>query len=118
MAYPDDENGDVLRRMEAAGDDLARPRDVDFTVVFPTGGAADQFAQQFRSLGHIASIEFAEVVEHLSWEVVVVKHMELSHSEIGDFEDTLQSAAEPLGGRNDGWGCLSEPSSPSTARTA
>jgi len=109
MIYPDDENGDVLRRMEEAGDDLTLPRDIDFTVVFPTADGAEQFAQRFRSLGYVASVEFAEVVEHLPWEVVVVNHMEPSHTEIGDFEDKLLSAAEPLGGCNDGWGSLSQP---------
>ena len=33
MEFPDDENGDVLRRMAANGDDLTRPRNIDFTVV-------------------------------------------------------------------------------------
>lgn len=35
MIYPNDPNGDVLRRMEAEGDNLTKPRDIDFTVVFP-----------------------------------------------------------------------------------
>jgi hypothetical protein len=109
MTYPDDENGDVLRRMEEAGDDFTLSRDIDFTVVFPAADGAEQFAKRFRSLGYVASVEFAEVVEQLPWEVVVVNHMEPSHTEIGDFEDKLLSVAEPLGGRNDGWGCLSQP---------
>jgi hypothetical protein len=28
--------------------------------------------------------------------------------ETGDFEQELQRVADPLGGRNDGWGCFSE----------
>jgi len=117
MDYPSDENGDVLRRMEAAGDDLARPRDIDFTVVFPNGSVAEQFAKHFRTLGYIASVEFAEVVEDFPWEVVVVKHMVPSHTQIGSLEDALGSVAYPLGGRNDGWGCFSESSSSSTGQT-
>jgi hypothetical protein len=34
MIYPNDANGDSLRRMEAEGDDLSRPRNINFTVVF------------------------------------------------------------------------------------
>ncbi|HLJ25434.1 MAG TPA: ribonuclease E inhibitor RraB [Candidatus Angelobacter sp.] len=34
MIYPNDSNGDALRRMEAQGDDLTIPRDIDFTVAF------------------------------------------------------------------------------------
>ena len=116
MAYPDDENGDVLRRLEADGDDLALPREVDFNVVFPTGNVAEQFANHFRVLRYVVSVDFGEVVEDFPWEVVVKKHMVPSHNEIGSFEDALQSIASPLGGRTDGWGCFSKPSSP-TAQT-
>ena len=109
MIFPSDENGDALRRMHEAGDDLARSRDVDFTVVFPTENVAEKFAKHFRALGYAVSVEFAQTVEECPWDVVIVSHMQPSHTEIGHFEDVLQSAANPLGGRNDGWGCFSEP---------
>jgi hypothetical protein len=108
MAFPDDENGDVLRRMEASGDDLSRSRNIDFTVVFPNETAAERFARHFRELGYAASIDFSQTVENLPWDVVVVKHMIPSHEGIGRFENMLEDVAVPLDGRNDGWGCLSE----------
>ena len=40
----DDENGDILCRVRKDGDDFARPRDIDFSVVFPSEGAAEEFA--------------------------------------------------------------------------
>jgi len=40
MKYPDDANGDTLRRMEVAGDDLTRSRETEFTVVFPNQNTA------------------------------------------------------------------------------
>jgi hypothetical protein len=110
MIFPDDDNGDVLRRLEAQGDNLARPRNIDFTVVFPEEGVAERFAEHFRKQGYVVSVEFAQTVKELPWDVVVVKHMRPSHHEIGDFESTLQEFAGALGGRNDGWGCFSEPS--------
>lgn len=110
MIYPDDDNGDALRRMEAEGDNLTRPRNVDFTVVFPEESAAEGFAEHFRGQGYEASVELAETVKEFPWDVVVVKHMIPSHQEIGDFETTLQEVADTLGGHNDGWGCFSEPS--------
>ena len=108
MAFPDDENGDVLRRMEATGDDLTRSRNVDFTVVFPNETTAERFAAHFRELGYAASIEFTQTAEGHPWDVVVVKHMAPSLEEIGTFEAMLRGVATPLGGRNDGWGCFSE----------
>lgn len=110
MIYPNDDNGDVLRRMEAEGDNLSLPRNIDFTVVFPDESAAERFAGHFREQGYAASVEFAETVKELPWDVIVVKYMEPSHQGIGDFETALQEVADTLGGRNDGWGCFSEPS--------
>lgn len=107
MTFPDDANGDVLRRMEAAGDDLTRPRDIEFTVAFPDENTAKQFAAHVSTLGYPASVELTETVDDLPWDVVVVKHGIPSHKEIGAFEEWLQEAADPFGGRNDGWGCLS-----------
>lgn len=107
MKYPDDANGDALRRMDALGDDLTRSRNVEFTVVFPNENAATQFADHIRTLGYSASAALTESVEGFPWDVVVVKRMIPSHEEIGAFEDSLKRAADRYGGHNDGWGYLS-----------
>ena len=114
MSYPKDANGDALRRMEEAGDDLTRPRNIDFMVVFPNNDAAEKFANQLRARGYAASIEFTETDEQFPWDVVVVKNMTPTHEGISAFEDLLQHVASSFGGHNDGWGSLSEspPSSP------
>jgi Regulator of ribonuclease activity B len=108
--YPDDFNGDVLRRMEARGDDLTRPRNVDFTVEFADATSADQFAEHFRALGHKVSVENTATDQDFPWDVIVVQHMVPSYDAITDFENLLQSVADGWGGHNDGWGCFSEPS--------
>jgi hypothetical protein len=109
MIYPNDDNGDVLRRMEAQGDDLTRPRNIDFTVAFADASSAEQFAEHFRALGHEVSVELTETNQDFPWDVVVVQHMVPSHDGITNFENLLQSVADGWGGHNDGWGCLSEP---------
>jgi len=108
MVYPDDANGDALRRMEAQGDDLTRPRNIDFTVVFADESSAHQFAKHFRALGHEVSVQESGTDEHYPWDVVVVHHMTPSHDGISDFEKVLQTAADAWGGHNSGWGCFSE----------
>lgn len=40
--FPDDENGDVLWDMAQDGDDLTKPREVDFSVIFPTEKAENE----------------------------------------------------------------------------
>jgi hypothetical protein len=63
MLYPNDANGDVLRRMEAQGDDLTLLRDIDFTVVFAKERSARGFAKHFHELGFATSIEATGVAE-------------------------------------------------------
>ena len=109
MTTERDDNEDALRRMSANGDDLNRPRDVNFSVVFPTENAAEQFAEHFRGLGYTVTVELSECVDELPWDATVVKHMAPSSDEISEFEIVLEEAATPLSGRNDGWGCFSEP---------
>ena len=110
MKYLNDANGDALRRMETQGDDLTRPRNIEFTVVFPNQNLANRFARHIGALGYEVSLELSETVEGFPWDVIVVKHMAPSHNEIGEFETVLQTAAGAFGGRHDGWVCVSEPS--------
>lgn len=106
MFIPDDANGDVLRRMLGHGDDLTQPRDIDFVVVFADEASAKEFASHCKSLGLATSVKFSETAKGLPWDVNVVKNMVPQHDKIGEFEDELELVAEPLGGRNDGWGCF------------
>lgn len=108
MIHPDDDNGDVLRRMEAKGDTLTRPRNIDFTVVFPEQATAEQFAKHFRDQGYTVSVEGSESGEEYPWDVIIVKNMVPLHQAIGDFETSLQQEADKLGGHNDGWGCITQ----------
>jgi Regulator of ribonuclease activity B len=104
--FPEDGNGDALRRLQKDGDALVKPRDVDFTVVFATEALAREFAENFERLGHKVSIKNSNCVPDLPWDVLVVNHMVPSYDAINQFEDKLQGIADDLGGRNDGWGCI------------
>ncbi len=109
LTHPNDDNGDVLRRMEANGDDLDSPRDINFSVVFPDEISAESFAERFRYEGYLVRVELSGVKEECPWDVTVVKHMMPSHSGITEFEQEVADFAKPLGGFNDGWGCFSQP---------
>jgi Regulator of ribonuclease activity B len=109
MIYPNDDNGETLRRMEAQGDDLTRPRNIDFTVVFADENSAKQFSERLQGLGYEPSLEFTETAKGFPWDVVIVKNLTPSHQEIGEFERLLQGIADSFNGHNDGWGCFSEP---------
>ena len=73
--FPLDANGDVLRRMEANGDHLDIPRDIDFMVATPNEQSAILFAESVRALGYATKIKFPGPVASLPWDVTVVKYM-------------------------------------------
>jgi hypothetical protein len=108
MTFPDDANGDALRRLQRDGDPLTEPRDVDFTVVFPTETAAKEFAARFLAMEYRVSIEQTNCKPELPWDVLLVKHMIPTYAGICSFEDELERAAYDLGGKNDGWGCIAQ----------
>ena len=103
-----EENREVILRMAKSGDDLSRPRDIDFSVVFPDSSSADKFASGLGQLGYRTSIKESNVAPDLPWDVTVVKHMLPVCEAITEFELLLQTKASPLGGRNDGWGCFEQ----------
>jgi Regulator of ribonuclease activity B len=107
--FPDDENGEVLRRMQGDGDDFTKSRDIDFSVVFPSESAAEEFADQFRRSGLKVAVQEWEGERELPWDVTVTRYMLPTHAGITEVEEKLEDVAAPLGGRNDGWGCLRQP---------
>jgi hypothetical protein len=108
LDFPDDENGDVLRRMQDNGDDFTKARDIDFTVVFPDQVSAQQFCIHFQGRGYKSSVELTHCSPELPRDVVVVNHMSPSHKKITEFEAELETTASKFGGRNDGWGCIEQ----------
>jgi Regulator of ribonuclease activity B len=108
MQFPNDENGDVLRRMLQHGDNLSKSRDIDFAIIFPDENNAQIFGAHFRAIGFEVKIRKKDSRVELPWDVIVVKHMVPNHQEITAFEAELAFVATKYGGRNDGWGCFQQ----------
>lgn len=91
--FPNNENGDVLWRMAKNGDNLAKAREIDFSVIFPTEDAALEFAVQL--LRNDLKVSFSEYEgnKELPWQVQVHPFMEPTHANITGFEN-------PTGGRS------------------
>lgn len=108
--FPNDENGDVLRDMQAEGDDLSLPRDIDFAVVFDQEKDAAAFHKALStSECHLEMGPYTDDDGRMKWDVTVTYFMLPDHAEITGIEATLAALAAPLGGRNDGWGCFPQP---------
>jgi regulator of RNase E activity RraB len=104
---PDDATGDVLRGMLAGGDPLTSPRDINFSVVFPTERAAIAFCERVALEGFVLRYEKSDADELLPWDVTATNHMVPRYRDIVAVEDQLLSLAQLLGGDIDGWGCFS-----------
>lgn len=104
--FPDDENGDALRNMARAGDDLSKERDINFSVIFPREQSALEFCQKVARQG-VKSNCYRRREKDEIWDVTVTQLMLPTHNNISDFEQFLAEVARPLEGENDGWGCFS-----------
>jgi hypothetical protein len=106
---PDDENGDVLRRMAAQGIDLTSPRIIDFEHCFPSEDAARRFFAAITGTVLEAKIFGPDSGDTTEWEVQCRQRMVPTHSAITETERRLADVAARFGGYPDGWGSMSNP---------
>ena len=101
-----DENAGVLREMAAAGDDLGKPRPMDFNHLFPTRDGAIAFARRVDAEG------FTPVVRPYDkpgfpFDVTVTTQAVVPTCDyITVTEQRLAAIAAEYEGRADGWGCM------------
>jgi hypothetical protein len=101
---PDNENGRILRRMIDGGDDLSKPRKVDFCFVFAERRQALAFAEVVDERELKVSISYYP--EREMWQAIVHRYMAPTHRDITAMESVLSARAESIGGEADGWGCM------------
>lgn len=108
--FPNDDNGEVLWQLRSQGDALTDPREIDFTVIFASKQAANEFAATCRKKFKVELQEAEEQQDDgLNWEVIVYTHAVPTHSSITLLEETLRKQAAPLGGRTSGWSAVFVP---------
>jgi len=101
---PNDANGDVLRRMLRDGDNLSKPRIIEFCHIFPERRQALAFAEIVDDRELAVSISFNK--EKDMWGAIVSGHMVPTHQDITALELSLATKAKSVGGEADGWGCF------------
>jgi Regulator of ribonuclease activity B len=106
--FPDDANGDVLWRMQEDGDDLTKPREIDFSLVFPSEESALAFASHLLRNDQKVSLSTYDGNDDMPWQVQVHPIMEPTHENITGLENQLGADADVYGGQNDGWGCMAQ----------
>ena len=106
--FPNDDNGDALWAMAQEGDNLAVPREIDFSVVFPDEEKALEFAKLL--LFNRQKVSLSDNEENADYPIEITAHayMEPTHDNISQYEAILAENADPLEGYNDGWACFEQ----------
>ncbi len=104
--FPNDKTGDVLWQMQQAGDDLEQPRELEFSVLFPTQVLALQFGQLLLENNQKLSFTPFQDNEEYPWEITAYPEMPLSYENITAYQELLETSSEPLKGKFDGFYCL------------
>jgi hypothetical protein len=111
VQFPDDENGDVLRRLVASGFDFSRAHDVDFYAVFRSKNDAALVAKQLvegdRSVNSLASVTTSTRNDSAT-ELKIVRTMLVTHDNISKFERYFGEICDTRGGELDGWGVVQD----------
>ncbi|QNA87313.1 ribonuclease E inhibitor RraB [Massilia sp. Dwa41.01b] len=107
LQFPDDENGNVLWNMRHDGDDLAKAREVDFSVIFPEEKDALRFANYLLREGQKVSFSRYDK-PGFPWQVQAHPVIVPTHANVTAYERLLARDATELGGQNDGWGCFAQ----------
>ncbi len=102
--YPNDADGDALRRVASSGNDMDQPMRVDFPVVLPDEATAQQFAEVARLHGYVPELYKDDEMEN--WDVICVKEIVLTYDAAVTAQDELNTLSKPFGGYSDGWGTL------------
>jgi len=103
FTFPDDATGRILRRMQAAGDDLSRARPIEFCFLFTEEAGARAFAQDIVERGSSSAVSPYEGAT--PWQVVVTDTLVPQHGALIERVRRLTLLAEDRGGSPDGWGC-------------
>jgi regulator of RNase E activity RraB len=102
MNFPNDADGDALRRLIHDGSDLSRPMAIDFTVDVPTRAAGEAVARAAEQAGYQTSVEMDE--EDGAWTCYCTRYMIANYAAVVEAQRELNRLSEPHGGSCDGWG--------------
>lgn len=108
MKYPDDDIGNVFRRMEESNFDFSKEHVVDFYAVFATEKEADSIARMFLAdKNRYENIETRPYDEG-GMELEISKKMLVTYDSVLDLQELLAERVVLVRGYLDGWGVMQE----------
>ncbi|MES2996254.1 MAG: ribonuclease E inhibitor RraB [Verrucomicrobiota bacterium] len=102
MNYPNDETGQALNRLRSDGSDMSRAMKIDFFIEIPDMGTGHKIAQAVAKDSYECSIEQDEDTQ--AWTCYASKLLVPSYENVVTEEKYLDSVAQKLGGKLDGFG--------------
>jgi regulator of RNase E activity RraB len=103
MDYPNDADGDALRRVAADGSDMTKPMYINFHVAFPEQASAKSLADIAYQLGYRVRI-YDSPTSRLPWTCECSCRMVPDYDAILAIQLELAELSKPVGGHLDGWG--------------
>lgn len=113
MSYPNDEDGQVLARIAAAGMDLSVPTTIEFVIASNDESSSNAIADSLSISGFKSEVYYDEGEPDSddnynpefgpSWTVYVPVHCVPTYENVVATQAKLDSIAQKLGGKVDGW---------------
>jgi regulator of RNase E activity RraB len=101
--FPNDADGEALRRIVADGSDLSKPMFINFHVAVPDEGSAKELANVARKLGYRVRV-YDSIECTLPWTCECSTRMLATYESVVAIQDELAEISKPFGGLSDGWG--------------
>jgi len=108
LDYPNDADGDALRRVASDGSDMSKPMEIDFVVSAPSEDAANAIAYVAQARGFRTKVcrdadeEDEDIVT--TWSCYCTRTMVATYRGVIRVQAELDAISRPLGGHADGWG--------------
>jgi hypothetical protein len=102
-SFPNDADGDALRRV-AERSDMSKPMDIDFAVDVPDQARGEEMARLVTQRGYATAVEYDAPSQR--WTCYCTKHMVPTYEAVIAAQKELDELSAPLGGHSDGWGTL------------
>src|SRR5262245_8764946 len=96
--YPNDADGDALRRVAADGSDMSLPMEIDFAVAVPSQEAGERVAAEARRLGFVVKLTADacdEKPDASSWSCYCTKSMVPAYDALLKVQQQLDEIAAP-----------------------
>lgn len=101
--YPNDADGDALRRVECDGSDMSKPMFINFHVAVPDESTANNLAAVAHKLGYRVAV-YASPECTLPWTCECSTRMLATYDGVIATQNELADLTKQFSGQLDGWG--------------